>query len=282
MHFSFFDLIQHVAKTRRFSAGTILGSGTVSNADRTRGVSCLAERRMIEIIEAGGAKTPFMAVGDRIEIEAFDPAGTSPSAIDQRSSPHEARPPQLLALVGAIACASGLGGPRNAIAVDTAHAQHARYRAEPDGPGPALESPRTTAVHAFAQSMPILEYLEERFPSRRSCRAIVPARPARRLRDRQLGSSRSRTYRRRRSLRWATTPVGQAGSRPGSPRSRAAAERPVLRRRRADFADSSCAQARERRVRRRHRRVAASSRSEPPAPRRSPREPDQQPDAVSE
>jgi fumarylacetoacetate (FAA) hydrolase len=85
MHFSFFDLIQHVAKTRRFSAGTILGSGTVSNADRTRGVSCLAERRMIEIIESGGAKTPFMKVGDRIEIEAFDAAGTSPfGKIDQR------------------------------------------------------------------------------------------------------------------------------------------------------------------------------------------------------
>jgi fumarylacetoacetate (FAA) hydrolase len=85
MHFSFLDLIQHIAKTRRFAAGTILGSGTVSNADRTRGVSCLAERRMIEIIEGGGAKTPFMKVGDRIEIEAFDAAGTSLfGKIDQR------------------------------------------------------------------------------------------------------------------------------------------------------------------------------------------------------
>src|SRR5262245_58468079 len=85
MHFSFFDLIQHIAKTRRFTAGTILGSGTVSNADRSRGVSCLAERRMIEIIEGGGAKTPFMKVGDRIEIEAFDAAGGSPfGKIDQR------------------------------------------------------------------------------------------------------------------------------------------------------------------------------------------------------
>jgi fumarylacetoacetate (FAA) hydrolase len=85
MHFSFLDLIQHIARTRRFAAGTILGSGTVSNADRTRGVSCLAERRMIEIIEGGGAKTPFMKVGDRIEIEAFDAAGTSLfGKIDQR------------------------------------------------------------------------------------------------------------------------------------------------------------------------------------------------------
>ena len=78
MHFSFFDLIAHVAKTRRFTAGTILGSGTVSNADRARGVSCLAERRMIETIEHGKPSTPFMKVGDRIEIEAFDAEGASP------------------------------------------------------------------------------------------------------------------------------------------------------------------------------------------------------------
>jgi fumarylacetoacetate (FAA) hydrolase len=84
MRFSFFDLIHHIARTRRFTAGTILGSGTISNADRSRGVSCLAERRMIEIIERGAASTPFMAVGDRIRIEA-DAAATSPfGAIDQR------------------------------------------------------------------------------------------------------------------------------------------------------------------------------------------------------
>ncbi|MEJ7601637.1 MAG: fumarylacetoacetate hydrolase family protein [Kofleriaceae bacterium] len=85
MHFSFFDLIQHLAKTRRFTAGTILGSGTVSNADRARGVSCFAERRMIETIEQGKPATPFMKVGDRIVIEAFDNAGTNPfGQIDQR------------------------------------------------------------------------------------------------------------------------------------------------------------------------------------------------------
>ena len=84
MHFSFYDLIAHIARTRRFTAGTILGSGTVSNADPSRGVSCLAERRMIEIISGGKPVTPFMAVGDRIQIEA-DVAGTSPfGAIDQR------------------------------------------------------------------------------------------------------------------------------------------------------------------------------------------------------
>ena len=70
MHFSFYELIAHIAKTRRFAAGTILGSGTVSNRDRARGISCLAEARMIETIEQGKPSTPFMAVGDRIEIEA--------------------------------------------------------------------------------------------------------------------------------------------------------------------------------------------------------------------
>jgi len=84
MHFSFADLVHHIARTRRFTAGTIVGSGTVSNADRSRGVSCLAERRMLEIIETGKPATPYMAVGDRIRIEA-DVAGASPfGAIDQR------------------------------------------------------------------------------------------------------------------------------------------------------------------------------------------------------
>lgn len=75
MHFSFHDLIQHITKTRSYTAGTILGSGTVSNADRARGISCLAERRMIETIEEGKPKTPFMKPGDTIEIEMLDGAG---------------------------------------------------------------------------------------------------------------------------------------------------------------------------------------------------------------
>jgi fumarylacetoacetate (FAA) hydrolase len=77
MHFSFFDLVQHLAKTRAFGAGTILGSGTVSNEDRARGVSCLAERRMREILETGKPVTPFLAIGDRVEIDMFAPDGTS-------------------------------------------------------------------------------------------------------------------------------------------------------------------------------------------------------------
>jgi len=84
MHFSFHDLIAHITKTRRFVAGTILGSGTVSNAERERGISCLAERRMIETIEQGKPTTPFMKVGDRIQIDA-DIDGWSPfGQIDQR------------------------------------------------------------------------------------------------------------------------------------------------------------------------------------------------------
>ncbi|HEY0254392.1 MAG TPA: fumarylacetoacetate hydrolase family protein [Kofleriaceae bacterium] len=70
MHFSFSELIQHISKTRRFAAGTILGSGTVSNKNRERGISCLAEARMIETIEQGKPATPFMQVGDTIEIRA--------------------------------------------------------------------------------------------------------------------------------------------------------------------------------------------------------------------
>jgi fumarylacetoacetate (FAA) hydrolase len=77
MHFSFPELIQHIAKTRGFTAGTILGSGTVSNEDRARGISCLAERRMIETIEEGKPKTPFMKPGDTLQIEVLDSAGTS-------------------------------------------------------------------------------------------------------------------------------------------------------------------------------------------------------------
>ncbi|MCK8498474.1 fumarylacetoacetate hydrolase family protein [Myxococcus fulvus] len=77
MHFSFFDLIQHLCKTRSYTAGTILGSGTVSNADRARGISCLAEQRMIETIEEGKPRTPFMKPGDTIDIEMSGEDGQS-------------------------------------------------------------------------------------------------------------------------------------------------------------------------------------------------------------
>lgn len=75
MHFSFFELVEHITRTRAFTAGTILGSGTISNEDRARGVSCLAERRMLEIIETGDPKTGFMKAGDEVSIEMLDDEG---------------------------------------------------------------------------------------------------------------------------------------------------------------------------------------------------------------
>jgi fumarylacetoacetate (FAA) hydrolase len=77
MNFDFPALIAHAARTRELEAGTIVGSGTVSNRDPAAGSSCLAERRMIEIIEEGTAKTPFLAFGDRVRIEMKDAHGKS-------------------------------------------------------------------------------------------------------------------------------------------------------------------------------------------------------------
>jgi fumarylacetoacetate (FAA) hydrolase len=70
MNFGFGELIAHAAATRRLSAGTIIGSGTVSNAARANGSACIAERRVIEMIDSGAAATPFMRFGDRVVMEA--------------------------------------------------------------------------------------------------------------------------------------------------------------------------------------------------------------------
>ncbi len=75
MHFSFFDLLAHAARTRAFTAGTILGGGTVSSADPARGSFCIAERRARETIDLGAARTRFMQPGDTVEIEMRDRAG---------------------------------------------------------------------------------------------------------------------------------------------------------------------------------------------------------------
>ena len=75
MHFSFFDLIEHITRTRAFTAGTLLGSGTISNEDRERGSSCLAEKRMIEKIDTGEFETPFMKDGDTVHIRMLDEDG---------------------------------------------------------------------------------------------------------------------------------------------------------------------------------------------------------------
>jgi fumarylacetoacetate (FAA) hydrolase len=77
MHFSFLELVQHVARTRAFTAGTILGSGTVSNAGAGRGFSCIAEQRAREMVEQGAPRTRFLLAGDTVEIEMRDGAGRS-------------------------------------------------------------------------------------------------------------------------------------------------------------------------------------------------------------
>jgi fumarylacetoacetate (FAA) hydrolase len=85
MTFDFGQLIAHAAKTRRLGAGSIVGSGTVSNVDRATGSTCLAERRMLETIDQGKPMTPFLSFGDRVRIEMLDAAGRSIfGAIDQR------------------------------------------------------------------------------------------------------------------------------------------------------------------------------------------------------
>ena len=91
MSFHFGQLIAHVAKTRRLRAGSIVGSGTVSNQDWTHGYACVAEKRAIETIEYGEPKTAFMQFGDRIEIEMRDGRGLNVfGTIDQRvASPWE-------------------------------------------------------------------------------------------------------------------------------------------------------------------------------------------------
>lgn len=90
MTFNFPTLVAHAAKTRPLGSGTIIGSGTVSNYDRSAGSSCLAEKRMLEIIESGEAKTPFLKFGDRVRIEMFDAAGHSLfGAIDQAVERYE-------------------------------------------------------------------------------------------------------------------------------------------------------------------------------------------------
>jgi fumarylacetoacetate (FAA) hydrolase len=77
MHFSFADLIAHVVQTRSLTAGTLLGSGTVSNQSPARGVSCLVEQRTREVLASGAPITPYLHVGDRVRIEMLDAAGVN-------------------------------------------------------------------------------------------------------------------------------------------------------------------------------------------------------------
>lgn len=77
MTFDFPTIVAHAAKTRPLAAGAIIGSGTISNYDRSAGSSCLAEKRMLEIIADGKPTTPFMKFGDQVSIEMFDSNGES-------------------------------------------------------------------------------------------------------------------------------------------------------------------------------------------------------------
>ncbi|HEX5477838.1 MAG TPA: fumarylacetoacetate hydrolase family protein [Burkholderiales bacterium] len=77
MSFDFPRLISHAAKTRPLGAGTIIGSGTVSNRDRAVGVACLAEQRALETIETGQPRSPFLRYGDTVRIEMLDGKGHS-------------------------------------------------------------------------------------------------------------------------------------------------------------------------------------------------------------
>jgi fumarylacetoacetate (FAA) hydrolase len=89
MIFNFAQLIAHAAKTRPLCAGTIVGSGTISNKDRSSGHVCIVEKRMLEKIELGDSKTPFMKYGDTIKIEMLDSHGKSIfGAIEQKVVPY--------------------------------------------------------------------------------------------------------------------------------------------------------------------------------------------------
>jgi fumarylacetoacetate (FAA) hydrolase len=85
MTFNFAQLIEHLTRTRRLRAGAIVGSGTVSNYDRTRGSSCVAEQRALEQIAHGKPLTTFLMFGDTVRIEMFGRDGASVfGAIDQK------------------------------------------------------------------------------------------------------------------------------------------------------------------------------------------------------
>lgn len=75
MHFHFGQLIAHAARTRKLSAGTVIGSGTVSSDEPKAGSSCVAERRMVEALDEGAPRTPFLRFGERVCMKALYPDG---------------------------------------------------------------------------------------------------------------------------------------------------------------------------------------------------------------
>ena len=111
MTFHFGELISHSARTRRLSAGTIVGSGTVSNYDATRGFSCIVEQRMQEIIEHGAAAGVEHVDGDdgaggrRGQLYFYSSDGTS--ALDKTTLPYQSLMPDAVKLETA---SVGVGG----------------------------------------------------------------------------------------------------------------------------------------------------------------------------
>jgi fumarylacetoacetate (FAA) hydrolase len=92
MAFDFPRLVAHAARTRPLGAGTVIGSGTVSNKDAKVGVCCIAEARALESVRGKPAQPPYLTFGDRIEIEMRDAEGRSIfGAIEQRVIRHEHR-----------------------------------------------------------------------------------------------------------------------------------------------------------------------------------------------
>ena len=89
MHFSFGALVAHAAFSRNLKAGTIVGSGTISNDEHARvGSACISEIRAIETLRDGAPQTPWMSFGDRVTIDMMGEDGTSLfGAIDQRIVP---------------------------------------------------------------------------------------------------------------------------------------------------------------------------------------------------
>jgi len=92
MQFDFAQLVAHAAKTRPLAAGTIVGSGTIANADTSKGASCFAEKRTVETLEHGAPTTPFMSFGDTVRIEMLDAEGRSIFGAIEQVIERQARP----------------------------------------------------------------------------------------------------------------------------------------------------------------------------------------------
>lgn len=94
MGFHFGEIIAHMCKTRRARAGTIVGSGTISNKDWSHGYSCIAEKRMMEKIQDGKSQTKFMQYGDTVRIDMKGKDGQSVfGTIEQTVQPVGGFPP---------------------------------------------------------------------------------------------------------------------------------------------------------------------------------------------